>query len=142
MRVVADTAILVRMSAKASGPARRLLEQIASGPHELVLSPFLLMETERVLSYPRMQALYALSPEGIREHIAELVSVARIVDPVVREPVVLNDPEDDPVIYTAVDGRADVLCTLDGDFYKPGVIEFCRKHGISVVTDVELLRML
>ena len=97
---------------------------------------------ERVLYYPRMQALYDLSPDEIREHIAELVSIARIVDPVVREPVVLNDPQDDPVIYTAVDGRAEVLCTLDRDFYEPGVIEFCRKHGISVMSDVELLRSL
>ena len=142
MRVVPDTAILVRMNAKASGPARRLLERIAFGPYELILSPFLLEETERVLYYPRMQALYKLSPDEIREHIAELVSVAWVVDPVVREPVVLNDPQDDPVIYTAVDGRAEVLCTLDRDFYEPGVIEFCRKHGISVMSDVELLRSL
>ena len=142
MRVVPDTAILVRMNAKASGPARRLLERIAFGPYELILSPFLLEETERVLYYPRMQALYDLNPDEIREHIAELVSVAWVVDPVVREPVVLNDPQDDPVIYTAVDGRAEVLCTLDRDFYEPGVIEFCRKHGISVMGDVELLRSL
>ena len=107
MRVVPDTAILVRMNAKASGPARRLLERIAARPHELILSPFLLEETERVLYYPRMQALYKLSPDEIREHIAEMVSVARIVDPVVREPV-----------------------------------EFCRRRGISVMSDVELLRSL
>ena len=142
MRVVPDTAILVRMNAQASGPARRLLERIAARPHELILSPFLLEETERVLYYPRMQALYKLSPDEIREHVAEMVPVARIVDPVVREPVVLNDPQDDPVIYTAVDGRAEVLCTLDRDFYEPGVIEFCQKHGISVMSDVELLRSL
>jgi len=67
MRVVPDTAILVRMNAKASGPARRLLERIAFGPHELI---------------------------------------------------------------------------LDQDFYEPGVIEFCRKHGISVMSDVELLTLL
>lgn len=89
-----------------------------------------------------MQALYELSPDEIREHIAELISVAQIVDPVVREPVVLKDPQDDPVIYTAVDGRAEVLCTLDRDFYEPGVTEFCRKHGIAVMSDVELLRSL
>ncbi len=57
MRIVLDTAILVRANAKASGPARRLLEQIALGQHELILSPFLLEETERVLNYPRIQGL-------------------------------------------------------------------------------------
>ncbi len=81
MRIVADTAILVRMNVKASGPARRLLERIVSGPHELILSPFLLEETARVFNYPRIQALYALSPVDIREHIARLTQVARIIDP-------------------------------------------------------------
>jgi hypothetical protein len=38
MRVTPDTGILVRMNAKASGPAHRLLEAILAGPHELVLS--------------------------------------------------------------------------------------------------------
>lgn len=52
MRVTPDTGILVRMNVKASGPARRLLEIILAGPHELVLSEFLLEETARVLGYP------------------------------------------------------------------------------------------
>jgi predicted nucleic acid-binding protein len=53
MRVTPDTGILVRMNAKAAGPARKLLEEILAGPHELVLSQFLLTETARVLSYQR-----------------------------------------------------------------------------------------
>ncbi|HYL76300.1 MAG TPA: putative toxin-antitoxin system toxin component, PIN family [Bryobacteraceae bacterium] len=142
MRIVADTAVLVRMNVKAAGPARLVLERIAGGPHELVLSTFLLQEVERVLNYPRMQALYALTPAEIREQIEQFVSVAQILDPIVREPVVLNDPDDATVIYTAVDGQADILCTLDRHFYAPGVIEFCRNHGISVMNDIELLRSL
>jgi predicted nucleic acid-binding protein len=53
MRVTPDTGILVRMNAKAAGPARKLLEEILAGAHELVLSQFLLTETARVLSYQR-----------------------------------------------------------------------------------------
>jgi hypothetical protein len=41
------------MNAKAAGPARKLLEEILAGAHELVLSQFLLTETARVLSYQR-----------------------------------------------------------------------------------------
>ncbi|MEK7406255.1 MAG: PIN domain-containing protein [Acidobacteriota bacterium] len=89
-----------------------------------------------------MQALYPLNPTEIQEHIDALIRVAQIVDPIVREPVVLKDPKDDPVIHTAVDGGAEVLCTLDRDFFEPAVLEFCRKHGISVMSDVELLRLL
>ncbi len=45
MRITPDTGILVRMNVKATGPARRLLETILTGPHEPVLSEFLLTET-------------------------------------------------------------------------------------------------
>jgi hypothetical protein len=38
------------------------------------------------------------------------------VDPVVHTPVVLANPNDDPVVYTAV-RQADVLCAMDRDFY-------------------------
>ena len=62
--------------------------------------------------------------------------------PMVHQPVVLNDPNDDPVIFTAVEGRADVLCAMDRDFYAPGVIDFCHQHGIQIMNDVDLLRLL
>ncbi len=54
----------------------------------------------------------------------------------------LSDPDDDPVVYTAVDGQADVLCTLDRDLFQPNVAAFCREKHIAVMTDVELLRIL
>jgi hypothetical protein len=41
MRITPDTGILVRMNAEAIGPARRLLDVILDGPHELVLPEFL-----------------------------------------------------------------------------------------------------
>jgi len=69
MRITPDTGILVRMNVKATGPARSLLENILAGPHELVLSEFLLDETARVLRYPRMHKLYKLTSEDIAEHI-------------------------------------------------------------------------
>jgi putative PIN family toxin of toxin-antitoxin system len=142
MRIVLDTAILVRANTKASGPARSVLERIADGPHQLILSPFLLAETERVLNYPRLQSLYALSPADIDEHMNLLMAIAEIVDPVPREPVVLSDSHDDPVVYSAVEGRADVLCTLDRHFYDPRVVEFLRARNIAVMSDTDLLGLL
>jgi hypothetical protein len=53
MRVTPDTGILVRMNAKATGPTRRLLDLILDGPHEIILSEFLLNETARVLYVKR-----------------------------------------------------------------------------------------
>lgn len=71
-----------------------------------------------------------------------LVRISELVHPVIGAPVVLTDPNDDPVVYTAVYGKADVLCTLDRDFFEPEVVAFCRNCGISILNDVELLRRL
>lgn len=142
MRVTPDTGILVRMNAKATGPARRLLDILLDGPHEIVLSEFLLTELARVLRYPRMQNLYNLNEADISEHIELLRARSDLVDPVVLTPVVLADPNDDPVIYTAIVGRADVLCAMDRDFYTPQVLRFCRENGLDVMNDVELLRKI
>jgi putative PIN family toxin of toxin-antitoxin system len=140
MRIVLDTNILVRANVKAWGPAREILLRIAHGDHVLITSPFLLREVERALAYPRLQRLWRLSSQDIREHVQFLVKISELVDPVIGAPVVLRDPNDDPVIYTAVSGKAAFLCTLDRDLFEPSVLEFCRNRGISILSDVELLQ--
>jgi len=96
MRIAADTAILVRAHSKASGPSRELLTAVRKSGARLVLSPFLLAEVERVLRYPRLQALYRLTAEVIHEYVKRLESLADIVIPAEGPPIVLQDPDDDP----------------------------------------------
>jgi len=58
---------------------------------------------------------------------------------------VLADPEDDPVVYTAAIGRAEVLCAMDRHLYGPAVVDFCRERGIEMIeimNDVELMQRL
>ena len=142
MRVVLDTGVLVRANAKSKGPAREVLMAIIDGAHELVTSAFLLDEMARVLRYPRLLARHGLSDQEIEEQVDYLRQISELVDVVVRKPVVLSDPDDDPVVYTAVDGRADVLCTRDRDLLEPAVVAFCRENHIAVMDDLDLLRLL
>jgi putative PIN family toxin of toxin-antitoxin system len=106
------------------------------------LSPYILGEVGKVLSYPRMQALYKLSDLDIENHVGYLRSICRIFDPASGLPVVLTDPNDDPVLYTAVAAGADVLCTMDRDFYDPNVVAFCKRQDIELMDDIALLRLL
>ena len=106
----------------------------------LITSPFLLREVERALAYPRLQKLWRLTWQDIKEHVQFLEQISQVVDPVIGPSVVLKDPNDDPVVYAAVHGKADALCTLDRHFFEPEVVAFCRHRGISVLTDVELLQ--
>lgn len=142
MRIGIDTAILIRAHDKASGPARELLALIRDTEHKLILSPYVLSEVARVLYYPRLQKLYSLTEHEIDRYLGMLRSMADIVDPADGPPVVLEDPEDDPIVYTAVAGEADILCTVDKHFYAPNVLDFCVRHRIRLMTDVQLLRLL
>jgi hypothetical protein len=51
MIVTADAGILARATSRSDGPARRLIELIASDPsHQLVLSPYILGEVGKTLA--------------------------------------------------------------------------------------------
>ncbi len=82
------------------------------------------------MRYPRLLARHGLSEEEIEEHIGFLRRISELVDVVIGEPVVLSDPDDDPVIYTALEGGADVLCTLDR-ISSSGASPSFAAHGIS-----------
>jgi len=145
MRIVLDTNILVRANASAKGPARELLQFIVgSTDHTLLLSPFLLQELDRVFSYGRVRALSKLTDWEVAEYLGYLraTEVSELVFPGPAPRVVPTDADDDPVVHTAVVGRADGLCTLNRDFYNPSVRDYCRQRGIVIANDVEFLTFL
>jgi putative PIN family toxin of toxin-antitoxin system len=143
MIVTFDTSILVRATKRSDGPARKVINALALNPsHVIALSPFILGEVGKVLAYPRMQALYKLTGDEIHNHVEFLRSIARIVEPQLGWPIVLSDPNDDPVVYTAVAAGANVLCAKDRHFYEPAVVAFCRREGIQVMDDLSLLELL
>jgi putative PIN family toxin of toxin-antitoxin system len=143
MIVTFDASILVRATKQSTGPARRLIDTLAVHPdHVIALSPFILGEVGKVLSYPRMQALFGLSADDIRSHVDYLSSVSRIVEPQVGLPIVLLDPNDDAVVYTALAAGADVLCVRDRHFYDANVVAFCAREDIRIMNELALLALL
>jgi putative PIN family toxin of toxin-antitoxin system len=142
VRFTLDSNILVRAATSPRGPALRLLD-IILGAHTLVLSRFILEEVERVLLYPRIQARYRITTAEAARFAENLADAADLVEPVIDRAVILSDPADDPVLYTAVDGRADILCTQNiRHFATAEVRSFCAERGIRVMTDLEALRHL
>jgi putative PIN family toxin of toxin-antitoxin system len=143
MRAVLDTNILVRANPRAAGAACALLAEFATfREHTLIVSPFLLEEVERVLAYPRLQALWPLTPEEIQEYVGALDELSEMVYPGAAPTVVSADPQDDPVIETALLGQAECLCTLDRHLYAPEVVALLGRHSILVLNDVQLLKRL
>jgi len=142
VRIVLDTAILVRAHDGGKGLARELLLRIIESRHVLLTSEEMLFELARVLRYPRMLALYGLSEERIYEYIGFLREAAEIVpsDPFLVTPI--RDVNDTVVMQTAIIGDAEVLCTKDQDFFEPPAEPFLRRAGIEVLDDVALMLRL
>lgn len=142
MRITLDSAILVRANQRATGPARALLLELLDGGHRLVLSDSILEEVERVLHYPRLAKRFALSDSEIVEYIAFLAASAKIVE--INESVTppIRDFKDIHILQTAISGKSEYLCTLDGHFYEVPVLAFCADRGITVITDLDLLRLI
>lgn len=142
MRFTLDSNILVRAVTSPSGPALHLLD-IILGDHVLVLSRFILDEVERVLLYPRIQARYRITADEAARFTGNLADAAYLVEPVIIQPIILSDPGDDPVLYTAADGAADILCTRNTRHFSSSAVQaFCEQHRIRVMTDLEILAKL
>ncbi len=144
MRVVLDTNILVRANPRVSpqGLARDLLLTIVSGPHVLVLSPAILVEVQRVLTYPHVRARWPLTGEAIEQYLVLLETAGVLVELPEVCPAIISDPDDDPILQTAIVGGADILCTRDEAFRHEVVERICTAHGIRIRDDITLLHEL
>jgi putative PIN family toxin of toxin-antitoxin system len=142
VRIVLDTNILVRAFANSHGLAYRLLQVILAESHLLLLSNEMLAELSRVLRYPRLAMDHGEDEEAVYEFIGWLRHSAEIiaVNPLTAAPI--RDSNDVVILQTALIGEADVLCTVDRDFFAPPASIFLADRGIAVMTDAQLMRIL
>ena len=142
MRIVLDTAILVRAHDGAKGLARDLLLRIIESDHVLLISDEMLYELAKVLRYPRMLALHGLSEGRIYDYIGFLREATEIVHPNPLLITPIRDMNDTVVMQTAIIGEAEVLCTRDMDLFDPPAEPFLRRAGIAVLDDIALMHRL
>ncbi len=110
----------------------------------LLTSAFILDELARAMRYPRLRRIHGLDDAEIDRHVQDVQRAASIVDLAVSPipTVVASDPQDDPVLATAIRGLADILATLDSHLRHPDVREYCAQFNVRIVTDVEALEEL
>ncbi len=142
MRIVLDTAILVRAHDNSRGLARDLLLAIIESDHVLLISNEMAHELARVLRYPRLLALYGLSEKRVYDYVGYLRAAAEtvVLNPALIAPI--RDVNDIIVMQTAIIGEADILCTKDRDFFEHPAEPFLRNAGITVLDDVALIQRL
>jgi len=87
-----------------------LLEE---GPFELIVSPAILAEVRRSLSYPKVRKYIKASDEDLELWVASLELIAQPVEGNPRVNAVAEDPDDNKYIEAAVEGLAQFIVSGD-----------------------------
>ena len=130
MRVVLDTNVLVSAFISKHGHSADILDLLTTFEEiALVLSDEILEEFTDVLSRTEVRTRFQYTAADVTGYETAIRSIAEIVDVKSDFMVVSQDPKDDMVVNTAVDGRADYVVSGDEHLKK-----LRRFKGVRIVS--------
>jgi putative PIN family toxin of toxin-antitoxin system len=135
---VLDTDVLVAAFRSDAGASRWLLEAARAGRFSVLLSVPLMLEYEAVLTRTEHLTACRATREDVSAVLDELASVCERVELAVRLRPVLTDPNDEMVLETAINGRADAIITFNERHFRA----VAGRFGCSVLLPVEAVRQL
>ena len=128
MRVVLDANVYVSALISGRGSPARILAQWKDNRFDVVISPQILDELERVVRYPKIRERYAMSEQEIQGFLRDLRNQAITVVPSESVHVIEADAEDNRYLECAVAGRASVI--VSGDRHLLALREY---RGIQIL---------
>jgi len=123
VRVTLDSSVLIAAYVARAGVCAELLEEILRR-HELILSQHILDEVGRKLTRK-----FLFPPKLVAAVLTSFARAARLVVPADLPADACRDPDDVPVLGTAVAGGAALLVSVDKDLL------YLRRYG-----DLEIVR--
>lgn len=132
MKILLDTNILISASIS-NGKPRMLLIKGIGNEFTIVASKQLMKELGEVLTRPK----FNLSLSEITKFLSTVKRTVKLVKVKSGFNVIENDPDDNIVINTAYDAKADYIVTGD-----PDLLDLGEFRGIKVVTVNEMLKIL
>ncbi len=112
IRAVLDTNTIVSGAGWGGAPGA-VLDAALAGRFDIVTSPALLAELRRVLTYPKLQAVFSEADD-----IVDLLALTSIVVEPTESVDLVRDPDDNRLIEAALAGDADVIVTGDDDLLR------------------------
>ncbi len=128
-KVFLDTNILISALGW-KGKPRVIFEKCLHGELELVTSLNQIQELKRVLDYPK----FNFAEEQKVTFISIILEIARMVEIPGEVKVIVDDPDDDAMLETAIVGNVDYLISSDPHLLK--LKEFAK---VKIVTASEFL---
>ena len=135
MRVVLDTNILIGALITRNTPPDLLYRAWLRGEFELITSTVQLAEIADVVARPRLQRF--IDPDEAAAIIVNIGACALVLD-TLPEVNLSPDPDDNPILATAIAGKAGLI--VSGD--KKHMLALGRAEGIPVVTARQALDRL
>lgn len=136
MRIVPDTNLVIS-GLLWGGPPRAVIDLIVEKRVQCFTSPAIIVELNRVLSYPRMHKRLKMignGPEDVERTFREISELVFPFDP--PQVIVGSDPSDDMFLMAAVAARADFVIT--GDHH---LLDLKHFNDIDIVTPVDFLKL-
>ena len=122
MKVVLDSSVLIAASISRAGVCAELLEDVLTH-HDWIISDFIVDEVAG-----KLRERFKFPKKEITDLCRFLKNTARLVEPAELDPGICRDPQDVPVLGTAVAAHADILISVDKDLLALGTFQ-----GIDIV---------
>ncbi|MGI0065378.1 MAG: putative toxin-antitoxin system toxin component, PIN family [Nitrosotalea sp.] len=132
LRIVLDTNILISAIIH-NGIPRKLFQMGIDGKYQILTSKGTLEELSGVLQ----RSKFKMTREDIIRIISALMNAGENVWVTSNFKVIINDPDDDIIINTAHDGKADYIVSGDSD-----IQNLENFHGIKIVSVNGMLKIL
>lgn len=137
IRVVLDTNVLVSAFLKNNGTSYKIVEAAAKLEFRLIIGQAILREVNEALHYSHIQKRYKPTDGHIVAYIIHLATIAQITPGLLKIEVIGEDPKDDMILATAIEGRADYL--VSGDSHLKNLHEY---GSIKIVSPREFKEIL
>jgi putative PIN family toxin of toxin-antitoxin system len=138
MRLVVDTDVLVAAMRSPGGASAALLVLCLERRAAMLLSVPMALEYESVCLRPEHLAVANLSAIEARGLIDAIIDVIEPVEVHYQWRPQVSDPDDDMVLETAVNGRADAIVTFNRDDFGAAPARF----GLELLRPGEALRRI
>lgn len=137
-RVVLDTSVVVAALRSVSGAGNAVLREVAHGRLTPLVTPALFLEYEAVLKRAEQRIVHGLDHDGVDRFLAALASASEAVEISFQWRPQLTDANDEMVLETALNGRADALITHNVKHFAAAVARF----DLRVLRPGDLLKEL
>ena len=136
MIVVLDANVVVSAYLSHGGPPAEVMRRWNRRAYEVVTSPSILAEYDRVLRYPHLRPVHGLNDAAIEAVVKRFRRSATLIEPTQRLAVV-QDESDNRFLECAIEGGADLI--VSGDRHLLGVGQY---QGIRIVTPAAFVAYL